>query len=101
MSRNPVYSQVTANFRYVALHPDGTEANGDWWPSEKDAHQQARDYAKNWLASVKRLGLESQKIRVGIQTRFQEVRVFHSRPSVTAEYSQVEVDRYGNVYGMS
>jgi len=99
MSRNPVTSAITKHYRFVAQHPDGSVKRGDW-TSKADANSAATEYAKGWLSSAKRLGLVGQRIKLSIQTRTQETRVFISKPSLTAEYSQVEEDRYGNVWGI-
>jgi hypothetical protein len=100
-NRNPVASETRLAYRFIATHPDGSIKHGDWKPSETVAQAEGREYAKSWLMSVKRLGLEGQKVRVDTQTRTHEVRLFLSRPTMSAEYGQLNADHWGNVWGIS
>jgi len=100
MTRTPITAASQVQHRFVATHPDGTMKCGKW-STKSTAEYEATEYAKEWLATIRRLGLEGQKIRMGMQMKTEETRVFISRPTMTAEYSQLKTDHYGNFRGIS
>jgi hypothetical protein len=98
--KRPVSQTNVVEHRFVARFPDGSTKVGKW-QTERQAADDSRAFAKQWLLTVKDSGLKGQIIRIEMQRKITETRVFLSSPSALATYHHVDVDYYGNVRGIS
>lgn len=96
-----IVSSSRTNYRFRAVHPDGSCITGAWCERNGDAESAGRHYAREWLLKARQLGMQGQTVAIELESRVSEERIFTSAPSLYAKFSHVEVDQYGNPRGIS